>query len=300
MISENKVGSIINNYYGEHGAQETARKLHETTPLHFYADTVISAPAYRYTDSEAESYTLFYFKTGGKGYFRVDNEVFHPGAGDAVFVSIGQSFDLFPLVTQPWEFTRISFQGSFYEEILKTWRMPTCAHIENAFSVAPFFDKIITVMRERHVRYTTMTDQFTLLLLELIQHFTAAHYKLSFRMAHPWAHALRHSINNSPEDDVDNKQIAARFGCSVTTIVEIFRASYGMTPHEYRISIRLEKAALMLRNSAETVERISEAVGFHDSHYFCRAFKKHYSQTPSEYRRAVGNSIRKNRSGKKV
>ena len=297
MIEENRHGSAIINYYGEAGAQESAREPFERAQFHFSADRVYTAPAYRYTASadSRENHTLYFFKDGGKGYFRADGEVFHTGMGDALFVSAGKSVDFFPLVTEPWDFIRINVSGSFFEEILKTWQMPPVAYITEAYRIEPLFDKVETLMRERHMRYTTMTDQFALLFLEIIQTFTEAYYNITYRMAHPMAHAFRHALTNHPEKEFDNKGWANHFGCSVTTMVEIFRSSYGMTPHEYLTETRLEKAALMLRNSADPIEHIAETVGYSDARYFCRIFKKHYGQSPSEYRRAVGNSIRKSR-----
>lgn len=298
MIEENKHGSAIINYYGEHGAQESARGLFERTGLLFYAEHVFAAPAYRYKASADSSvmHTIYYFKDGGKGYFCVDNEVLHPGAGDAVFVSAGKEFDIFPLVSSPWEFIRIRVSGAFFDEVLKTWQMPDVACITGVNHLEPLFDKVELLMRERHTRYTTMTDQFALLLLEIVQTFTAAYYDLSYRMAHPMAHLLRHELTTNPERDFDNRAWAHHLGCSVTTMVEIFRSSYGMTPHEYLAEVRLEKASLILRNSADPIEHIAETVGYSDPRYFCRVFKKHYGQSPSEYRRAVGNSIRKSRN----
>ncbi|MGV0168094.1 helix-turn-helix domain-containing protein [Furfurilactobacillus sp. WILCCON 0119] len=65
-----------------------------------------------------------------------------------------------------------------------------------------------------------------------------------------------------------------------------FRSFAGVSPREYLISVRLEQAEKLLRTTTLTVNEVAEQTGFGSAKNFFTLFKKHYEQTPSQYRRA--------------
>ena len=64
-----------------------------------------------------------------------------------------------------------------------------------------------------------------------------------------------------------------------------FKKHTGMTPHEYVICRRLDRAKELLCGGNMTVERIAESVGFGDAGTFIRAFKRKEKITPLQYRK---------------
>lgn len=63
----------------------------------------------------------------------------------------------------------------------------------------------------------------------------------------------------------------------------------GMSPLEYRNTIRLSNAKSMLSVGTYTVREVAEAVGFDDSFYFARAFRKQTGFSPTEFMRQKNN-----------
>lgn len=59
---------------------------------------------------------------------------------------------------------------------------------------------------------------------------------------------------------------------------------FGMSPVEYRTEKRLKKAKLLLETTDMPIKEISGALGFYDTAYFYKVFKKVYEITPKEYR----------------
>jgi len=66
-----------------------------------------------------------------------------------------------------------------------------------------------------------------------------------------------------------------------------FKAHAGKTPTEYINEYRIEKAALLLKNTNDNISQIAANAGFDDVNYFTRIFKKIKKQTPSEYRKSI-------------
>lgn len=80
--------------------------------------------------------------------------------------------------------------------------------------------------------------------------------------------------------------IAKAGNVSTSTALNLFRNVLNTSPVNYLICYRLKEAALLLSNTEKKVSAISIDTGFSNKDYFCRSFKRVYSLTPSEYRRA--------------
>lgn len=64
------------------------------------------------------------------------------------------------------------------------------------------------------------------------------------------------------------------------------------TPSEFINSLRLKRAADMLRATDLPIEFISSECGFSSYSYFCRIFKEKYRTTPSHFRHSVTSELR--------
>jgi YesN/AraC family two-component response regulator len=71
---------------------------------------------------------------------------------------------------------------------------------------------------------------------------------------------------------------------SPSYLEEIFREFMGITPFEYLVKVRLNKALVLMRNPGLTIAEISYQVGYEDPLYFSKLFKKFTGYSPRNYR----------------
>lgn len=64
-----------------------------------------------------------------------------------------------------------------------------------------------------------------------------------------------------------------------------FTQTQGISLSKYILNSRITKSMQLLRETNLPVKEVSEAVGFHDVAYFCRAFKRETNLTPLQYRK---------------
>jgi len=64
-----------------------------------------------------------------------------------------------------------------------------------------------------------------------------------------------------------------------------FKEAFGVSPHAYLLTRRLERAAAMLRNTDYPVAYICVSVGLSSVGSFTTSFKRAFGATPTEYRR---------------
>ena len=82
-------------------------------------------------------------------------------------------------------------------------------------------------------------------------------------------------------------QISRHLNISSSYLSAVFKSQTGQTVMNYIISMRMAKACQMLEEGHNTIQNISSLVGFSDSHYFSKFFKKYVGISPSKYKAHV-------------
>lgn len=82
--------------------------------------------------------------------------------------------------------------------------------------------------------------------------------------------------------DVDDMARAA--GLSRAHFSREFKGAFGVSPHAYLLTRRLERAAALLRTTDRTVIEICLDVGLQSVGSFTTSFKRAYGRTPARYR----------------
>ncbi|MHC1695664.1 MAG: helix-turn-helix domain-containing protein [Eubacteriales bacterium] len=62
-----------------------------------------------------------------------------------------------------------------------------------------------------------------------------------------------------------------------------FKGCFGVNPHEYINSIRMERAISLVRTGSLTVSEISDMLGYNNTSNFVNAFKKYTGRSPGHY-----------------
>ena len=81
--------------------------------------------------------------------------------------------------------------------------------------------------------------------------------------------------------------VAETFGMSSTRLSLEYKEQTGMHPSVFLLSLRIEKAKELLRQTEMPIKEIAAAVGYYDASSFIRRFRQHAAITPSQYRQAV-------------
>jgi AraC-like DNA-binding protein len=97
------------------------------------------------------------------------------------------------------------------------------------------------------------------------------------------AGAVRH-IEASADQPLALGDLARGAGVGRYHFLRIFRAVTGMTPYQYVLFTRMQRAALRLRSSAASVAAIAFEAGFNDLSTFNRRFRRVMGTSPKAYR----------------
>lgn len=95
-------------------------------------------------------------------------------------------------------------------------------------------------------------------------------------------------IHQVVEDNMENSDfnidtIAASVGLSRSAFFKKLKSLTGLAPVDWVKEIRLNKSVELIKKTDLSISEIAFAVGFNDSGYFSKCFRKKYNQTPREY-----------------
>lgn len=87
-------------------------------------------------------------------------------------------------------------------------------------------------------------------------------------------------------DPLNVEDLARAASLSRSHFSTSFKDAFGVSPHAYLLTRRLERAASMLRNTDYSVAYVCVSVGLTSVGSFTTSFKRTFGKTPTEYRRA--------------
>ena len=90
-------------------------------------------------------------------------------------------------------------------------------------------------------------------------------------------------IEASLVEDIRLSELAAIAGLSKFHFSRLFKQTFNLTPHQYVVQRRIERAANMLQQGEQTILQVAHCLGFVDQSHFTRTFKKVKGVTPKQF-----------------
>jgi len=102
----------------------------------------------------------------------------------------------------------------------------------------------------------------------------------------------REMLEKWPEKEISLDEMAELVRVCRGHLVRTFRKEVGLTPHQFQIQARVQRAIRLLIDSDLPIEEISHKCGFYDKNHFKRHFRRFLGMTPKEYRKAFQGAKR--------
>lgn len=95
---------------------------------------------------------------------------------------------------------------------------------------------------------------------------------------------IRRYITAEYSSNITVQGLAKQFGYHEDYLERMFRAQYGTSIYQYLISVRIEHAAWLIRNTRMKLSDVAASVGYRDQSAFYRAFERINGMSPKAYR----------------
>ncbi|GGH29103.1 AraC family transcriptional regulator [Alsobacter metallidurans] len=106
-------------------------------------------------------------------------------------------------------------------------------------------------------------------------------------VAHPKLLAVVSEMEKSLETPLSCAELADEVGLSTRQLERLFRKYIGEAPTKYYLSLRLNRARFLLRQTSMPILTIGLACGFVSASHFSKCYSEHFGRTPSHERRGL-------------
>lgn len=108
--------------------------------------------------------------------------------------------------------------------------------------------------------------------------------------------AMLFIMSNYPEK-IKIDALAAQIGITRNYLTKSFQKELGVSPQEFLINIRMERAAELLTSTSLPVNEVAAKVGYSDALAFSKKFKEEYNLSPKSYRETKPEIARSSAKG---
>ncbi|ARS40826.1 AraC family transcriptional regulator [Sphingobacteriaceae bacterium GW460-11-11-14-LB5] len=166
-------------------------------------------------------------------------------------------------------------------------------HFYNNEEIAYLINKVIRICSERTKEKDVLAD---LTLKELLVRIMQTQnlktisddgYNLN---QNPLAFVLNY-IKTNLNEKISINSLSDKACMSKATFYRLFKRELGISPNDFILTEKINKAKLLLAQPGAKVASISYELGFSDANYFIRAFKKIVGITPGAYQMQVANQL---------
>lgn len=98
-------------------------------------------------------------------------------------------------------------------------------------------------------------------------------------------HATRFIEQEYANPALTVRDIARQAGLSSFHFARLFRQQFGVSPNVFLTQVRMNHARNLVMFTQFPIKQIAQLVGFSDSSYFCKIYRRHHRQSPGSIRR---------------
>lgn len=221
----------------------------------------------------------------GKGSFRVAQNIFEVQEGNIVIYHPGEIQQYTYCSQDKAEVYWIHFTGYGAEEFLQKaglWHKPIYT-IGIDTTIIELYKKIIYELQLKRPLYELTANTACLELVALMGRKNLE-VKNSFQGKDEKIYRVIEELHSSYNIKWSVTELSNMCNLSPFQFIRNFKAHTGMTPIDYLIKIRIDKAKEFLLNSSLSIHEISEVLGYENAFYFSRIFKRKEGISPEKYR----------------
>lgn len=252
-----------------------------------YHGKQVCVPGFAWGPGVKGQYKIMFIHSG-QGVYQLDGHTFHLQKGQGFIVYDDILCYMEADRTDPWVYSWVAFTGSgipsLFEHVQISLRSPIF-QFAPLFWSDPYLDKLsdehIDLMMAELLRQSTLNRFLADWIAMLV---TTKQYRLETRPQDGYIRKAIEFIRTNYNQKITIAEIANMIGIDRVYLSVLFKESLQVSPQQYLLNLRMEKAGELLSNSQITVGEVANSVGYSDPLLFSKMFKRVKGLSPSHFR----------------
>lgn len=220
--------------------------------------------------------TLFEYVLSGEGEVLINGEWHRVSAGDFYILRSGEEHTYRSVPKNPFHKLWVNYVADYISSFLASYGIESGVY--HSDTVKRYFEELIELSQE-----SSLHSDAAFMIAERIHKivYTAAKEKQN---ALDDELGMRRLLTSYTYKRLNLDEASAALHMSKSNLIRSFKRIYGVTPYEYLLSLKIESAKVLLRETRLSVREIADKLCIVDEHYFSTVFYKRVGTRPREYR----------------
>ena len=239
---------------------------------------------------------LMYLVRSGKGKLVRKGKVFDVGKGQAFLVYPGDELSLTPDRNEPLNTIWIGFFGFQAQELMEKAGFTQ----DNPVVDCPVMPQMLEIMEhlvvpgELTYGNELMRTGYVYQLLALLvrtHEMPESHSRVKEKRDTEYVMMAVNLLVNAKDSQARIGEVAKRIGVSRGYLTSLFKKEMKISPQEYLMNYRLEKARSLLAVTEDPIGTIAGMVGYTDVMSFSKSFRRRFGLSPTQFRKQCSSAI---------
>ena len=251
--------------------------MEECLPLHSFGPT-------------SKQHYLFHYIVSGSGHFydTQGQRVHRLTAGQGFLISPNMICSYEADEKDPWTYIWVEFDGLKTEHFLRQdglSRQQPIFSQKSPAALSPVYKELMAILKNYQSKSAEIIGHLYLFISALIDeslnHRTSKHDEIK-------EFYIREALNfieRNFEKPISVDDLAQQCNLNRHYFSRLFKEQVNISPQQFIIQYRLSEACELLKNTNKTLQEIAESVGYSNQFNFSTAFKRHFQQSPTKWRR---------------
>lgn len=219
------------------------------------------------------NYYLIHFILSGTGTYTVNNKEYSLKANDIFIIKPNETTFYKASEDNPWQYVWVGF---YCENDSKIHNFEYIYHVPELFSV---FDEI-----ENNL---TNNDIYYFIASKICQIVNILSHKNTLPIS--YEEKAKQIIDTEFLNGIKIQDISKNIGIDRAYLSKLFKKKYSMSPEQYLVKKRMEKALEFLLIFHQSISMTCYSLGYNDIYVFSKLFKKYYGKSPRNYIKDIKN-----------
>lgn len=259
----------------------------------YVLDNLLYIQSFSYQENGPQFYTVrdnttsfqILFTYDGCGVFEYQNKRYTLGPGDGIFINCRLPSE-YRTIGKSWKHCVLHLNGKNAEYLYSlydkngdvSFHQSITGHFQETLERIPHYMHLATPYRDIDVSNTLEN-----LILMLIR--SKDDYRFTGADVPDNIHAVVDYMYSHYAEEVSLDDLAVVSGYNKFYLCRLFKKHFNMSPQEYVIQLRIQRAKELLRDTEMPIQNIGNLTGIHDPNYFYRLFKSRSGVSPASYRK---------------